>query len=123
MSVDYESLYDELKKSNDNVEQCAVLEENGTLINSSSGWDLSEDGKQLIETWLAHGPRIVIQEIGFSVLRSEPEQFIARNVSGKGAIVGSITKSGNYLVVKLSPSSAERMGRDFIDVARYAAKM
>lgn len=75
-----------------------------------------------METWLARGPRVEIQGTGFSVLRSEPEQFIAKNVAGKGNLAGSITKGGNYLVAFISPE-ALKVGEDYFDVARAAGKM
>ncbi|MHA1683411.1 MAG: hypothetical protein ACTSUE_20905 [Promethearchaeota archaeon] len=123
MSMNYEEVWVELKGTNDNVEECCVLDGGGNLLFTSGGWDLSADGGTVVKAWLNRGPRIEIQGIGFSVLRSEPEQFISKNVAGKGSVVGSITKTGNYLLVKLKPTTSERVGRDFFDVARAAAKV
>jgi len=38
-------------------------------------------------------------------------------------VVGSITKGGNFFIAHLMPTSVEQAGKDYIDVARTAAKM
>lgn len=123
MSVDYASVYEELKAANANVEQGCVLDPDGNVLFIGGDWDPSADAKALLEQWLNHGPRLSVQGTGYSILRSEPEQLISMNIAGKGFVVGSVTKAGNYLVARLAPVSAEQAGRDFMDVARGAAKI
>ncbi|MFX0099432.1 MAG: hypothetical protein ACFFCS_07605 [Candidatus Hodarchaeota archaeon] len=123
MSENYSSVYDDLKAENANVDQGCVLDPDGNVLFLGGDWDPSADAKELLDQWLNHGPRLTVQGTGYSILRSEPEQLISMNLAGKGFVVGSVTKAGNYLIAHLVPVSAEQAGRDFMDVARAAAKI
>ncbi|MHA1369429.1 MAG: hypothetical protein ACTSWN_11530 [Promethearchaeota archaeon] len=122
MTVDYSKIFGELQKQNSYVKKGCVADRDGNIIFKTDNWDPSSDMKIVIDTWLSHGPRIEVEEIGYSVLRSEPEQLITTNVTKKGSIVGSITKSGDYFIAWLSPDAGD-VGMVFMDVARAAAKM
>ncbi|MHA1748433.1 MAG: hypothetical protein ACTSYF_07290 [Promethearchaeota archaeon] len=123
MSEDYGKLFQELKNQNDHVEKGCVFDGSGKILFNEGDWDPAADIKNVLDVWTNHRPRIEIQGVGFSVLKSEPENLVAKNVTGKGSIVGSITKEHNYFIVKLPNLSTEQVGRDSIDVARCAAKM
>ena len=123
MSEQYASVFTELQNQNANIEKGCLLSPAGDVLFSAGDWDVSGDAKALLEAWLNHGPRLEVQGTGYSILRSEPEQLVSKNIAGKGSVVGSITKGGNYLIAHLGPCSTEQVGRDYLDVARAAAKM
>ena len=122
MSEDYKGIFADLKASNQLVQKGCVLNASGTVLFTEGDWDLSSNGTQLLDTWLKHGPRIEIQGLGFSILRSEPEALVAKNVAGKGNVFGSITKGGNYFIAFVGPGESE-LGLNLVDVARAAGKM
>ena len=123
MSGNYAEIFAELQSENPRVDEGCVLNPDGEVLFTDGGWDLTEDGKQVLQTWLEHGPRLEIQGMGFSVLRSEPEQLVSSNVIKKESVVGSITRDANYFIAHIAAASSDQVGRDYLDVARTAAKM
>jgi len=123
MSGNYAEIFAELQELNPRVDEGCVLNPEGEVLFTEGGWDLTDDGKQFLQTWLAHGPRLEIQGTGYSVLRSEPEQLVSSNVIKKESVVGSITRDANYFIAHLAAASSDQVGRDYLDVARAAAKM
>ncbi len=98
MSEDYRRIFADLKAANQLVQKGCVLDASGNILFTEGEWDLSSNGKQVLDAWLKHGPRIEVQGLGFSVLRSEPEALVGKNIAGKGNVFGSITKGGNYFI-------------------------
>jgi hypothetical protein len=123
MSEHYGEIYEALKKENADVDMGCVLAGDGKVLFTAGGWDVKAAAAKVLQTWKDHGPRIEIQGTGYSVLRSEPESLVSTNLAKKGSVVGSITKGKNFLIVHLVPVSVEKAGKDYIDVARAAAKM
>jgi hypothetical protein len=123
MAENYAEILAELRKQNAHVDMGCVLSPDGKILFVAGGWDLAADGASVMKAWKEHGPRLVIQGIGYSVLRSEPESLVSTNVAKKGSVVGSVTKGGNFFIAHLVPTSIEAAGRDYLDVARSAAKM
>ena len=64
-----------------------------------------EDAQKMFKAWHEHGSAVVIGEDRFPILSWEELQFAARNVRGKGSLVGAKTKSGRYGIAKLSGSA------------------
>lgn len=122
-SADYGEVFAALQKANADVDMGCVLAADGKVLFIAGAWDLTADAEKVLKTWKEHGPRIEIQGTGYSVLRSEPESLVSTNLSRKGSVVGSITKGGNFFIAHLVPVSVEQAGKDYIDVARAAAKM
>jgi len=120
---DYGELFAALQKANPNVDMGCVLDPGGKVLFTAGGWDLTADAEKVLKTWKEHGPRLEIQGTGYSMLRSEPESLVSTNLAKKGSVVGSITKGGNFFIAHLLPTSVEQAGKDYIDVARTAAKM
>jgi len=123
MSSNYGEVFAELQEQNPRVDKGCVLSPEGDVLFIEGDWDLTDDGKQLLQTWLEHGSRLEIQAMGYSILRSEPEQLVSSNVIKKESIVGSITRDANYFIAHLAAASSDQVGRDYLDVARAAAKM
>jgi hypothetical protein len=123
MSENYGELFASLHKANANIDMGCVLTVDGKVLFTAGGWDVSADAVKVLKTWKEHGPRLEIQGTGYSMLRSEPESLVSTNLAKKGSVVGSITKGGNFFITHLLPTSVEQAGKDYIDVARTAAKM
>ncbi|GAB4310383.1 MAG: hypothetical protein Kow0069_10510 [Promethearchaeota archaeon] len=90
----------------------AVLAADGEIKYKTDDLPLTpEEAKGLVDIWLnSQGGRVVVGGIGYSVLKSEPEQLAARNVGGKGGLVGAVTCSGQYAVAHVRPDSPVSLG-------------
>ena len=123
MSENYAEVFEELKQQNENVLEGCVMDEAGGIVFSSSEWIAAEEVVSVLDAWSNHGQRVEIAGMGFSILRSEPEALVSKNVASGNSILGSITKGKNYFIAQLGPMPSESIGRMLFDVARAADKM
>ncbi|TFH29631.1 MAG: hypothetical protein E4G98_03495 [Promethearchaeota archaeon] len=65
-----------------------------------------DDTKILMQAWLKHESAFTIGENRYPILSWEEVQFAARNVRGKGAIIGTITQSKDYILAHLKPGAS-----------------
>ncbi|MFX1279557.1 MAG: hypothetical protein ACFFA3_09080, partial [Promethearchaeota archaeon] len=72
----------------------------GEVVFKSDDFQLAnEESKALLTAWRTNEPAIMFQNNRFAVLKNDEIQLAAKNIGGgKGNIVGSITKEGDYLV-------------------------
>ena len=82
------------------VEEIFLLNSDGGVVYKSGDFQLSnEDAKAILTSWKTKEPAIMFQNTRFAVLKNDDIQLAAKNIGGgKGNIVGSITKEGDYLV-------------------------
>jgi hypothetical protein len=82
------------------VEEIFLLNSDGEVVYKSGDFQLSnEDGKALLTAWKTNEPAVIFQNNRFAVLKNDDIQLAAKNIGGgKGNIVGSITREGDYLV-------------------------
>ncbi len=82
------------------VEEIFLLNSDGEVVYKSGDFQLSnEQGKSILTAWKTKEPAIMFQNTRFAVLKNDDIQLAAKNIGGgKGNIVGSITKEGDYLV-------------------------
>ena len=82
------------------VEEIFLLNSDGEIVHKSGDFQLSnEQGKSILTAWKTKEPAIMFQNTRFAVLKNDDIQLAAKNIGGgKGNIVGSITKEGDYLV-------------------------
>ncbi|MFX1292011.1 MAG: hypothetical protein ACFFAG_13730 [Promethearchaeota archaeon] len=82
------------------VEEIFLLNSEGEVVYKSGDFQLSnEEGKALLTAWKTNEPAVIFQNNRFAVLKNDDIQLAAKNIGGgKGNIVGSITKEGDYLV-------------------------
>jgi hypothetical protein len=123
MSENYAGVFDELKQQNENVREGCVMDEYGGIVFSSSEWISAKEVAGVLDAWSNHGFRLEVAGMGFSILRSEPEALVSKNVASGSSILGSITKDKKYFIAQLGPMPAESIGRMLFDVARAADKM
>lgn len=82
------------------TEEIFLLNGNGELLFKSENFPLSNDeAKEILDAWKEKKPALIFQNSRFAILKSDDIQLAAKNIAqGKGNIVGSITKEGDYLV-------------------------
>lgn len=82
------------------VEEIFLLNSDGEVVYKPGDFQLSnEEAKAILTAWKTKEPAIMFQNNRFAVLKNDDIQLAAKNIGGgKGNIVGSITKEGDYLV-------------------------
>ncbi|MFX1364714.1 MAG: profilin family protein [Promethearchaeota archaeon] len=82
------------------VEDVFLLNNQGDIIFKSGDFPLTpEEAKTILNSWKSKEPSLTFQGYRFAILKNDDIQLAAKNIgAGKGNIVGSITKEGDYLV-------------------------
>lgn len=82
------------------VEEIFLLDSKGNILFKSSDFSLTADeAKALLNAWKTKEPAITFQNSRFAILKNDEIQLAAKNIgAGKGNIIGSITREGDYLV-------------------------
>ncbi|MFW9866089.1 MAG: hypothetical protein ACFFEN_08310 [Candidatus Thorarchaeota archaeon] len=82
------------------VEEIFLLNNEGEIVYKSEDFQLTnEEAKALLTAWKNKESAIMFQNSRFAVLKNDELQLAAKNIGGgKGNIVGSITKEGDYLI-------------------------
>lgn len=97
------SIFREFQTENPGYEILIVLSAEGILeFSSDEGFCTPEEAKNLLKAWKEHESAVIIGEDRFPILSWEELQFAARNVRGKGVLVGAKTKTNRYVVIKIS---------------------
>ncbi len=84
------------------VEEVFLLNNEGDIIFKSGDFPLtSEEAKGILNAWKTKEPALTYQDYRFAILKNDDIQLAAKNIgAGKGNIIGSITKDGDYLVAR-----------------------
>ncbi|MBY9003137.1 MAG: hypothetical protein KGD73_04125 [Candidatus Lokiarchaeota archaeon] len=87
-------------KEHEGMDEIFLLNSDGDVIYKSEDFSLSVDeAKALLKAWKEKEPAIIFQGLRFAILKNDEIQLAAKNITGgKGNVVGSITKEGDYLV-------------------------
>lgn len=95
----FRSLVEALREQ-EGIEEIFLLNTEGEIIHKSGDFQLTnEEAKAILSAWKANEPAVMFQNLRFAVLKNDDIQLAAKNiVGGKGNIVGSITKDGDYLL-------------------------
>ncbi len=82
------------------VEEVFLLNDEGDIAFKSGDFLLtSEEAKAILNAWKSKEPALSFQNYRFAILKNDDIQLAAKNIgAGKGNIIGSITKEGDYLV-------------------------
>ncbi len=82
------------------VEDIFLLNKEGEIVHKNEDFPLSnEEAKALLEAWKTKKPALVFQDHRYAILKNDEIQLAAKNIgAGKGNIIGSITKEGDYLI-------------------------
>ena len=96
--------YHQFQETNEGFAEMMILTNEGTILFLTDSTFLSaEDARNVMDAWLNRKSAAVVGEDRYPILSWEAIQFAARNVNGKGALIGCLTKSGDYIVVHLTP--------------------
>ncbi|MFX1379384.1 MAG: hypothetical protein ACFFA4_09855 [Promethearchaeota archaeon] len=82
------------------VEEVFLLNNEGDIVFKSGDFPLSnEEAMEILNAWKTKEAALNYQNYRFAILKNDDIQLAAKNIgAGKGNIVGSITKEGDYLV-------------------------
>jgi len=82
------------------VEEVFLLNHEGNIIFKSEDFPLTnEEAKEILNAWKTKEAALRFQNYRFAILKNDEIQLAAKNIgAGKGNIIGSITKEGDYLV-------------------------
>jgi len=82
------------------VEEAFLLSAEGSIVFKSGDFQLTdEEAKKILQAWKNKEPSLTFQNSRFAILKNDELQLAAKNIAGgKGNIVGSITRDGDYLV-------------------------
>lgn len=82
------------------MEEIFVLDSNGDILFKSEDFQLSnEEAKAILKAWKENESALMFQNSRYAILKNDDIQLAAKNiVGGKGNVVGSITKEGDYLI-------------------------
>ena len=95
----FENMVEQLREY-EGVEEVFLLNSRGEVLFKSEEFLLpAEEAKSLLKAWKEKEPAIIFQDSRYAILKNDEIQLAAKNITGgKGNIVGSITKDGDYLV-------------------------
>ena len=82
------------------IEETFLLNAEGDIVYKSGDFQLNNDeAKAILTAWKTKESSLNYQNHRFAILKNDDIQLAARYiVGGKGNIVGSITKEGDYLI-------------------------
>ena len=97
--IKFENMVEQLKEY-EGVEEVFLLNSEGEVLFKSEEFSLpAEEANSLLKAWKQKEPAIIFQGSRFAILKNDEIQLAAKNrTGGKGNLVGSITKDGDYLV-------------------------
>ena len=83
------------------VEEIFLLNSEGDVVYKSGEFQLTnQETRAILAAWKTNEPALMFQGNRFAILKNDEIQLAAKNIGGgKGNVVGSITKEGDYLVV------------------------
>ncbi len=82
------------------MEEIFALSPEGEILFKSEDFLLpNEEAKAILKAWKENETALMFQGNRYAILKNDEIQLAAKNiVGGKGNIVGSITKEGDYII-------------------------
>ncbi len=95
----FNTLVDALHE-HDGVEEVFLLDKEGKISYKNGDFPLSnEEAKEILNSWKTKDPALTFQNNRFAILKNDEIQLAAKNIAaGKGNVVGSVTREGDYLI-------------------------
>jgi hypothetical protein len=95
----FDYLVSELREF-EGMEEIFVLDSSGNVLFKSEDFRLSsEEAKAILRAWRKKESALMFQDLRFAILKNDEIQLAAKNiVGGRGNVIGSITKEGDYLI-------------------------
>lgn len=87
-------------KEFEGVEEVFLLSKDGAVIYKSPDFPLNpEEAENILNAWKDKESALMYQGFRYAILKNDEIQLAAKNIiGGKGNMVGSITKEGDYLL-------------------------
>ena len=84
----------------DSIEDVYIFSKEVEVGNRNSDFPLSnEDAKAMLNAWKSKEQALTFQGHRFAILKNDEIQLAAKNIgAGKGNIIGSINREGEYLI-------------------------
>jgi len=130
MSVEIESIIDDLLSEEQNIFGVAIINKSGTLITQTENWNLSNDLgmiNELLGAKLELGQRgmssLTVQGVKYMMVENTEERKIGTNIKGKGhVIIAPIPVGGTgALLCYINPQAGPRDA--LFTVQSYALKL
>ena len=100
--------YRDFQQEHPSFGEIFILSSTGGLeFCSPADYCTEAEAQVLLDSWQNHGSAAVIGEDRYPIISWEELQFAARNVRGKGALIGCKTKSDRYVVIHLLPGAKD----------------
>ena len=82
------------------VEEVFLMDSSGDIMFKFGDFPLTnEEARSILEAWKKKESALYFQKDRYAILKNDEIQLAAKNITkGKGNIVGSITKEGDYLL-------------------------
>ena len=82
------------------IEEVFLLNKEGEVVNKNNDFQLSnEESKAMLNAWKSKEQALTYQGKRFVILKNDEIQLAAKNIgAGKGNVIGSITRDGDYLI-------------------------
>ena len=95
----FDSLVESIHE-HEGVEEIFLLNKEGDVLYKNIDFPLSnEDTQAMLNAWKSKETALSFQGHRFAILKNDEIQLAAKNIgAGKGNIVGSITRGGEYLI-------------------------
>jgi len=90
----------QMLQEQEGVEEVFLIDSTGDIIFKSGEFPLTnEEARGILEAWKNKESALYFQNNRYAILKNDEIQLAAKNIAkGKGNIVGSITKEGDYLL-------------------------
>jgi hypothetical protein len=90
----------QMLQEQEGVEEIFLLDSTGNVVFKSKDFLLTnEEASSILKAWKNKDSALFFQNTRYAILKSDEIQLAAKNIAkGKGNIVGSITKEGDYLL-------------------------
>jgi hypothetical protein len=90
----------QMLQEQEGVEEVFLLDSTGSVVFKSEDFSLTnEDASSILKAWKNKESALFFQNTRYAILKNDEIQLAAKNITkGKGNIVGSITKEGDYLL-------------------------
>jgi hypothetical protein len=123
--VDYKNVLKTLQKSYSYIDKILILKNNGKIEYSTDNWNVKEDIKGFLSSWVSGNAQFVIMDgVKYSILQMEPERFVGTNRQKKGHLIGAATaERDKYLIAHIDNKAKGWMHNAYPTIARAAVAL
>ena len=110
MTENIAEAYKIFKEGHDEFGDLLVIDKDAEILFKTDNISFDKSVcKIILDAWMEHQGSMIIDEIRYTILKSEPFQLAALKPGSGKSIVGSITKKGNYGIAFLTGGGANSL--------------